>query len=186
VSGNQIVEEWRQVDVAPEYEVSNLGRVLSRKRGAPYILHPAVSSSGHLGVRLFVKDQERAISKSVHALVANAFIGPRPTGMEVCHRDGNPANNELANLRYGTRSENVLDQVRHGVHAQAGKTHCIHGHEYTPGNTYVPPSGGERLCRACRRESDKRHRAQRATAARRRYQARRDLTLEAASGGVRS
>ncbi len=30
------------------------------------------------------------------------------------------------------------------------KTHCDHGHEFTPENTYAKPSGG-RQCRACTR-----------------------------------
>jgi len=33
---------------------------------------------------------------------------------------------------------------------QRAKTHCPHGHEYTPENTLVYPSDGRRRCRACR------------------------------------
>lgn len=29
------------------------------------------------------------------------------------------------------------------------KTHCRHGHEYTPENTYIRPSDGSRACRTC-------------------------------------
>jgi len=39
---------------------------------------------------------------------------------------------------------------------QRAKTHCPHGHEYTPENT-VLGSKGERQCRACRKESRKRY-----------------------------
>lgn len=35
-------------------------------------------------------------------------------GKEILHADGNPANNKLENLRYGTRSENILDVFRVG------------------------------------------------------------------------
>lgn len=38
------------------------------------------------------------------------------------------------------------------------KTHCIHGHEYTPENTYIAPGSNRRNCRACRRESSRRRR----------------------------
>lgn len=34
----------------------------------------------------------------------------------------------------------------------ARKTHCIHGHEYTPENTYFNASNGSRNCRTCRRD----------------------------------
>jgi HNH endonuclease len=40
-----------------------------------------------------------------------------------------------------------------------GKTHCIHGHEFTPENTYQVIKDGtpRRYCRACQKESDRRH-----------------------------
>lgn len=50
----------------------------------------------------------------IHRLVLLAFVGPCPPGMECCHIDGNPINNRLSNLRWGTRRENMEDRVRHG------------------------------------------------------------------------
>lgn len=38
--------------------------------------------------------------------------------------------------------------------ARAWRTHCRHGHEYTPENTYLDPRGFRR-CRACRSEKNK-------------------------------
>lgn len=35
--------------------------------------------------------------------------------------------------------------------ARREQTHCIHGHEFTPANTYIRRNG-KRLCRQCRRE----------------------------------
>jgi hypothetical protein len=54
----------------------------------------------------------------VHILVARAFLGKRPKGMQVCHKDGNPANPKLSNLRYDTPTGNALDRHRHGTHAK--------------------------------------------------------------------
>lgn len=45
--------------------------------------------------------------KPIHHLVAEAFLGPRPLGLEINHRDGNPQNNAASNLEYVTHSENV-------------------------------------------------------------------------------
>jgi len=52
----------------------------------------------------------------VHHLVLEAFVGPRPPGKEGCHWDNNRANNYIENLRWGTRSDNMQDSVRHGTH----------------------------------------------------------------------
>lgn len=42
-------------------------------------------------------------------------MGPRPDGLECRHLDGNPANNRLLNLKWGTRTENVHDSMLHGT-----------------------------------------------------------------------
>jgi len=51
----------------------------------------------------------------VHTLVLEAFVEPRPEGLQCCHRDGNPKHNWVPNLRWGTSSENCDDKRRHGV-----------------------------------------------------------------------
>jgi hypothetical protein len=51
----------------------------------------------------------------VHHLVMAAFVGPRPSGLQVCHLDGNPLNARLDNLRYDTPSANEADKRRHGT-----------------------------------------------------------------------
>ena len=44
-----------------------------------------------------------------------AFVGPRPEGNEVLHLNGNPSDNRLENLKYGTRRENILMDYATGV-----------------------------------------------------------------------
>jgi hypothetical protein len=50
----------------------------------------------------------------VHALVAEAFNGPRPAGLQVRHYDGDHTNNTPRNLIYGSSKENHEDTKRHG------------------------------------------------------------------------
>lgn len=57
----------------------------------------------------------------VHGLVATAFLGPRPAGLQTRHRNGNPEDNRLKNLRYGTPKQNGRDAVLHGRHYQENK-----------------------------------------------------------------
>lgn len=141
-------EEWRTIEGFPDYQVSNLGRVVSHKRPAPRLLSFSPSRIGHQNVVLLrdgIKTHHR-----VHSLVAAAFIGPRPPGADVRHLDGNPGNNRFTNLVYGTRSENNYDSVRHGTHGNARKEECPQGHPYDEENTYR--WGGHRYCRSCARE----------------------------------
>lgn len=159
----ETTEEWATViGYEGRYEASSLGRIrslprkdmLGRRVGGRMlseINHP----SGHLRVKLSLDGTYRGAW--IHRLVLIAFTGHVPEGMEVCHTDGNPANNHLSNLRWGTRGDNLRDRVRHGTHHQAIKTHCPHGHAYDKENTYVT-SGGSRMCRACLRETNRKQR----------------------------
>lgn len=64
---------------------------------------------------------------TVHALVALAFHGPRPPGMDVCHNNGDRFDNRADNLRYATRGENVREGIRHakGVSRNHGERHWL-------------------------------------------------------------
>jgi hypothetical protein len=135
-------EQWLPIEGFDGYEVSNFGRVRSVDRLVKYangrdcrrrgqVLKPAVVGSGYLQVSLGSNACRR-----IHILVAEAFIGPRPNGMVVCHNDGERMNNSVANLRYDTPSANIVDQVKHGTHALGSRTHCKWGHELTPENVY--------------------------------------------------
>ena len=156
------VEQWKPVNgYEGIYEVSSHGRVRSLDRVVTYsdgrvrrhkgkILSAPLSRDGYPAVNLHT--QGKLKKRYVHSLIAETFIGPRPEGMEVCHNDGNPTNNHVDNLRYGTRSENMLDRVRHGTNPSTAKTHCPRGHELSAENN--PPSSaklGERTCLACAR-----------------------------------
>lgn len=111
---NHITEEWRPV-VGGEgkYEVSSHGRVRSLPGDGRHnkVLSPSLSA-GYPAVRM---KQFGGLQK-VHWLVCRAFHGDKPTpGHQVLHWDGNKLNSHYTNLRWGTRSENVLDAQRHGT-----------------------------------------------------------------------
>jgi hypothetical protein len=56
------------------------------------------------------------VASSVHRLVAKTFLGNPPSGMVVCHNNGNKIDNRVVNLRYATSSENAHDKIKHGTH----------------------------------------------------------------------
>jgi len=145
--------EWRPVPGFPNYLVSSDGKVLSlKRRGAPGGIRKTFDhGSGHLHVVLLNGSHNDRHGFMVHHLVLEAFVGPRPQGMECRHLDGNPANNVVSNLAWGTRSENQLDRVSHGTHHEANKTHCPHGHLYDEQNTRH--RNGKRHCMTCQRKA---------------------------------
>lgn len=107
---------------------------------------PRTWSNGYSHVRLTAYGKRRGVM--VHHLVAYAFLGPRPLAMDIRHLDGNRLNCALENLAYGTRSENIRDEVKHGTHFNGAKKDCPAGHEYVPSNTYFR-ANGHRRCRKC-------------------------------------
>lgn len=115
-------EEWRTIPGFPDYEVSNLGAVRSwRNRygvrpDKPKLLKqtPNRKRGGYMNVTLRSPEGESKLRR-VHALVLEAFVGPRPEGFDSCHNDGNPANNHLDNLRWADRRTNLSDKISHGT-----------------------------------------------------------------------
>lgn len=150
-------ERWEPVNgYEGSYEVSSHGRVRSVdrvitrsdgqvRRYKDKILSTPPDRDGYPLMNLYAQGKRQ--TRHVHALVAEAFIGPRPEGMDICHGDGSKTNNHVDNLRYGTRSENELDKLRHGTHHNAAKTHCPLGHELFAEN--ILPSVAKRGYRAC-------------------------------------
>ena len=112
-------EEWRPViGLEGKYSISNTGRVRSHDR---YVvcsdgerlfrgkeLRPVKGTRyGHLQVNMSGRREY------VHRLVLEAFKGECPTGMECRHLDGDPSNNNVRNLEWGSPLENSADAIGH-------------------------------------------------------------------------
>ncbi len=136
---NVEVEVWKEVLEFQAYEVSNLGNIRTRirqkrhgylivPRDDPYRRSIAITPTkkGRLQAQLWRLDangqlekpdgKPKKYAKTVHQLVATAFICPRPVGMVCRHWDGNPKNNRADNLCWGTPSDNERDKIRHGTY----------------------------------------------------------------------
>lgn len=107
-------EKWRPIPGCPGYEASDQGRIRSSRGGLTRLLKPWVSGNGYLYITIRRAGAKR--HRSVHSLVALAFHGPRPDGLEVRHLNGTNTDCRATNLQYGTPSENRYDSVRHGTH----------------------------------------------------------------------
>jgi hypothetical protein len=102
------------------YEVSDYGRVRSLPRdGWPGgMVKPYLNRKSHprLMVALVNGRREnggREEYPTVHRIVLEAFVGPRPDGMEACHNNGNACDNRLTNLRWDTKLSNAADRRKH-------------------------------------------------------------------------
>lgn len=114
------------------YEVSDSGQVRSLDRfvcnrwKTPFKVRGVLlknrvnQKSGHLRVILYLKGKR--FDCFIHRLVLEAFIGSCPEGMQCCHLDGDPTNNKLENLRWGTQAENAADSIRHGTFARGERS----------------------------------------------------------------
>lgn len=98
-------EVWREIDGFPDYLVSSYGRVVhvdrpnvARKVGVNHRGFPCLVlfHKGHTGARYL---------RHVNKLVATAFLGPHPKGMDaVWHYDGDLLNCHVDNLKWDMRA----------------------------------------------------------------------------------
>ncbi|MBS4104010.1 HNH endonuclease [Tsukamurella paurometabola] len=84
-------------------------------------------------------------------LIAVTWLGPRPEGQDLRHLDGNPSNDTLDNLAWGTPAEVAQDYADRA--AREGPATCALGHPLA--DTWLG-SWGERVCPTCKREANRR------------------------------
>jgi len=101
---------WKDITDFPNYQVSNLGNVRNKKR--LNILKPRIVKKdyGYISYEVYIsKDGGKQFHKKIHRLVAEAFIANPDNRTEIDHIDRDTSNNHVDNLRWTTRSENVLN-----------------------------------------------------------------------------
>lgn len=118
-------ERWKQWPENPDYEVSDHGNVRSwlargRETGKPLtprLLKPRRDPKRHYTSLSLRHKDGRTASRSIHAVVMQTWVGPRPAGMEIAHLNGVADDNRLVNLQYVTHVENESHKVGHGTKA---------------------------------------------------------------------
>ena len=98
----------KAIDGYEGYFITELGEVFSTRRGNLHRLKPALIKAGYLQVVLRCNGTN--MNKTVHRLVAEAFI-PNPQNLYcVCHKNDIKTDNHIDNLFWGSLNDNVDDR----------------------------------------------------------------------------
>lgn len=77
------------------------------------LLKPYVYEKGHMKVQLYLNGV--SVHEHVARLVLETFVGESREGQVARHIEGNPADNAVEHLAWGTYTENELDKRAHGT-----------------------------------------------------------------------
>lgn len=114
-----MTEEWRPIPGFAGYFASSLGRIASKKRGKRRILRQWVVRSPYMGKSYTYpavclhRDRGRTCHRAVGRYVLVAFTGTDDPKLLCLHKDGDPFNNKLDNLTWGTAHDNARDRKAH-------------------------------------------------------------------------
>lgn len=121
------MEVWKDVveqKFSANYAVSNYGRVKRKEHSTEVLFmgktkcvrnyserickeYIAAEYNYYPTVLLHSSDKKRAEARSIHSLVAKAFLEKLPHHQCVNHKDGNKKNNHIDNLEWVTTQENI-------------------------------------------------------------------------------
>lgn len=103
--------KWAQLE--GRYSVSRDGKIWNRVSKRAQTIH--LGPRGY--ERVFIKTASGKFKwRTVHSLVAECFIGEKPSGCVINHKDGDKRNNNATNLEYVTPTENNRHARRIGLH----------------------------------------------------------------------
>ena len=108
-----------------KYEINENGtkiRNVETKRELKIILDKHHSTVGYYATFVNIKGIVRRVM--IHNAVAEAWIGPKPKGLETDHIDRNPHNNHYKNLRYVTHSVQMKNRILSPKIIEQAKENC--------------------------------------------------------------
>lgn len=107
-------EVWRPIPSLPGYEASSAGRIRSLGKVTIDRLGRRLRWPGRILAGCVAKNGRRKIGvgggkyRKAAQLICEAFHGPRPTAKHEClHIDEDCSNDRPANLKWGTKHENM-------------------------------------------------------------------------------
>lgn len=118
---------WKDIPEFDGYRISNEGLLQSCfVRGSRSHLSAEwrevqahESNNGYMQVTLYRRGARHL--HRIHVLVLLSFVGPRPSGFQACHLNGNRKDNCLSNLRWDSVSANHADKNTHGTMSKGSR-----------------------------------------------------------------
>lgn len=102
---------WKTVPDYPAYEASNEGEIRNKKTGR--ILKKQNDIHGYYSLTLRKDNKQYPVR--VHRAIASSFYPDSDKSLDVNHIDGDKHNNNIENLEFCTRKENVNHAFRTGL-----------------------------------------------------------------------
>ena len=106
------MEQWKVINIATNYEVSNMGNIRNIKTGQ--ILNPGISGNGYKQVSLKMDDTGKFKKQYIHRLVAQYWLDNPENKREVNHKNLDRTDNRAENLEWLTSSENQKHKFENG------------------------------------------------------------------------
>jgi hypothetical protein len=124
---------WQVIEKFPEYECSRAGQIRCIRTKSPVKLY--ANPKGYLFCILYKKfknwhgTDSSGFRTHFHSyttrpapLIATAWLGPCPKGLQINHIDGNKSNCSVQNMEYKTQSYNIREAYRMGLnHSTTGQ-----------------------------------------------------------------
>jgi len=104
---------WNPIPHWDGYFACKEGLIASVKRGKFRIMSSIKAKDGHLYI--FLYNNGVMVKQWVHRLILMTFSRQPSDNEEGRHLNGDPGDNSIKNLKWGTKAENQSDRIRHGT-----------------------------------------------------------------------
>ena len=106
------METWKPIPLFEGYEVSDTGEVRSFRslngRGELRKTPRPLKIKAGPYKRVGIYRDSKLFAVTIHSLVLSAFVSARPDKKECNHKDGDKYNNNLSNLEWVSKKENII------------------------------------------------------------------------------